>query len=95
MKSSAPPYSSTRKINNQIREEIMTEKEKTELAIDILNRFSESGAEVGELIDFGIIIIELAAIANKFPHHYIQKLVAKVSYTLVMTQNEMLKHEQN
>ena len=71
----------------------MTDKEKTKLVKDIINRFHKNDANLGELIDFGIIIIATAAIANNFPHQGIQNLVDEVSEKLTITLNEYLKHE--
>ena len=71
----------------------MTYEEKAKLVKDIINQFHNNGANLGELIDFGIIIIANAAIANNFPHQGIQNLVDEVSYKLTTTLNEHLKHE--
>ena len=73
----------------------MTDEEKTKLVKDIINRFHEKDANLGELIDFGIIIIATAAIANNFPHQCIQNLVDEVSDRLATTLDEQLKHEQD
>ena len=73
----------------------MTDEEKAKLVKDIINRFHEKDANLSELIDFGIIIIATAAIANNFPHQGIQNLVDEVSDKLATTLNEHLKHEQD
>ena len=73
----------------------MTDEEKSKLVRDIINRFHKNGATLRELIDFGIIIIVNAAIANNFPHQDIQNLVDEVSEKLTTTLNEYLKHEQD
>ena len=44
----------------------MTDEEKAKLVRDIINRFNKNDATLRELIDFGIIIIVNAAIANNF-----------------------------
>ena len=73
----------------------MNDEEKAKLVKDIINRFHKNDANLGELIDFGIIIIATAAIANNFPRQGIQNLVDEVSDKLATTLNEHLKHEQN
>lgn len=73
----------------------MNDEEKAKLVKDIINRFHKNYANLGELIDFGIIIIATAAIANNFPRQGIQNLVDEVSDKLTTTLNEHLKHEQN
>ncbi len=73
----------------------MTDEEKAKLVMGIINRFNKNDATLRELIDFGIIIIVNAAIANNFPHRLIQKLVDEVSDKLCATLNEHLKHEQD
>ena len=73
----------------------MTDEEKTKLVKDIINCFHEKDANLGELIDFGIIIIATATIANNFPHQCIKNLVDEVSDKLTTTLNEHLKHEQD
>ena len=73
----------------------MIDEEKAKLVKDIINRFHKNDANLGELIDFGIIIIATAAIANNFPHQGIQNLVDEVSYKLTTPLTEHLKHEQN
>ena len=73
----------------------MNDEEKAKLVKDIINQFHKNDATLRELIDFGIIIIVNAAIANNFPHQGIQKLVDEVSEKLTTTLNEYLKHEQD
>ena len=73
----------------------MKDEKKAKLVKDIINRFHKNGATLRELIDFGLIIIVNAAIANNFPHRLIQKLVDEVSDKLDATLNEQLKHEQD
>ena len=73
----------------------MNDEEKAKLVKDIINQFNKNGATLRELIDFGIIIIVNAAIANNFPHQGIQNLVDEVSEKLTTTLNEYLKHEQD
>ena len=73
----------------------MNDEEKAKLVKDIINQFHKNGATLRELIDFGIIIIVNAAIANNFPHQDIQNLVDEVSEKLTTTLNEYLKHEQD
>lgn len=73
----------------------MTDEEKAKLVRDIINRFHKNGATLREVIDFGLIIIINAAIANNFPHRGIQNLVDEVSDKLATTLNEHLKHEQD
>lgn len=73
----------------------MTDEEKAKLVKDIINRFHNNSATLRELIDFGIIIIVNAAVANNFPHRLIQNLVDEVSDKLAATLNEELKHEQD
>lgn len=73
----------------------MTDEEKAKLVRDIINRFHKNDATLRELIDFGIIIIINAAIANNFPHRGIQNLVDEVSDKLASTLNEELNYEQD
>lgn len=73
----------------------MTDEEKAKLVKDIINRFNKNNATLRELIDFGLIIIVNAAIANNFPHQGIQNLVDEVSDRLATTLDEQLKHEQD
>ena len=73
----------------------MTDEEKAKLVKDIINRFHENGTTLREVIDFGLIIIINAAIANNFPHRGIQNLVDEVSDRLTTTLDEQLKHEQD
>lgn len=73
----------------------MTDEEKAKLVKDIINRFHKNNATLRELIDFDIIIIVNAAIANNFPHRGIQYLVDDVSDKLAATLDEQLKHEQD
>ena len=73
----------------------MTDEEKVKLVRDIINRFHKNGATLRELVDFGIIIIVNAVIANNFPHRCIQMLVDEVSGRLATTLDEQLKHEQD
>ena len=73
----------------------MTDEEKAKLVRDIINRFHKNNATLRELIDFGLIIIVNAAIANNFPHRGIQNLVDEVSDRLATTLDEQLKHEQD
>ena len=68
----------------------MTDEEKAKLVKDIINRFHENGATLREVIDFGLIIIINAAIANNFPHRGIQNLVDEVSDRLATTLDEQL-----
>ena len=73
----------------------MTDEEKAKLVRDIINRFHKNNATLRELIDFGLIIIVNAAIANNFPHRGIQNLVDEVSDRLATTLDEPFKHEQD